>query len=201
MIATLNGLLTYRSPEYNIIDVSGVGYKVTLSLNSLSRLPEIGSKVLLHIHTAVREDDIALFGFFEEGEKKIFLKLISVSGIGPKLAMTILSGIDPQELVNALHREDLVRLTAISGIGKKTAERMILDLKDKLYELLSQEKQTKEPSHGRRKLWEEAVSALINLGYNRSLAEKTLTQVSPSEAVPLEVIIRQALKLLSEARP
>src|SRR5262245_32746159 len=118
MIASLRGQLILRSPEAVIIDVGGVGYKVSVSLNSFAKLPSENSQVFLFIHTAVREDDISLFGFIDEAEKELFKRLILVNGIGPKLALTILSGIQPHELVEALHKEDLVRLTAISGIGK-----------------------------------------------------------------------------------
>lgn len=198
MIATLNGLLTFRSPEYAIVDVGGVGYKVTVSQQSFSKLPAVGEKILLFIHTAVREDDISLYGFASEEEKKIFQKLITVNGIGPKLALTILSGILPDDLVNALHREDLVRLTAIPGIGKKTAERMVLDLKDKLAEFLSGTGLRNLPDNGKRKLFDEALSALLNLGYTRSTAERTLTQVRIPEGSKLENVIRDALRSLSE---
>ena len=204
MIASLNGLLIFRSQEYLIVEVNGVGYKVLVSHQTFSRLPSMGEKVFLFVHTAVREDDISLFGFMEENEKKVFQRLISVNGIGPRLALTILSGIHPHELVAALHREDLVRLTAISGIGKKTAERMILDLKDKLTELLAEgpaaDFPDNGPDNGKRKTFEEALSALMNLGYTRSLAERTLSQVSLREEEPLESVIRRALKILSEVR-
>lgn len=197
MIALLNGVLAQKSMESVIIDVHGVGYKVSVSLNTFARLPSAGEKILLFVHTAVREDDISLFGFSEESEKKVFLKLIGVNGIGPKLALTILSGIAPADLIEALHREDVARLTAISGIGKKTAERMILDLKDKLKELLSEDRAKATPS-GPRGLLEEATSALVNLGYNRNLAEKTLAHVPVPEGAALEQVLRKALKLLSE---
>jgi Holliday junction DNA helicase RuvA len=181
-----------------VVDVGGVGYKVFVSLNTFARLPGAGERVFLHVHTAVREDDIALFGFTEESEKKVFLKLIGVNGIGPRLALTILSGIAPADLVEALHREDLVRLTAISGIGKKTAERMILDLKDKLKELLAEDR-PRSPS-GPRGLAEEAASALMNLGYNKTVAEQTLAHIPLTEGAPLEQILRKALKILSEKK-
>jgi Holliday junction DNA helicase RuvA len=197
MIASLNGLLAQKSPDAVIVDVHGVGYKVAVSLNSFARLPSVGDKVLLHVHTAVREDDIALFGFTDESEKKVFLKLIGVNGIGPKLALTILSGIAPADLIEALHREDLVRLTAIPGVGRKTAERMILDLKDKLKELLSDDRARPMPM-GPRGLLEEAASALVNLGYNRNLAEKTLAHVPVTEGAALEQVLRKALRILSD---
>ncbi|HSA58696.1 MAG TPA: Holliday junction branch migration protein RuvA [bacterium] len=196
MIASLNGILAQKSMDSVVVDVGGVGYKVAVSLNTFARLPGAGDRVFLFVHTAVREDDIALFGFIEESEKKVFLKLIGVNGIGPKLALTILSGIAPTDLIDALHREDLARLTAISGIGKKTAERMILDLKDKLKELLTEDR-LKVPA-GPRGLIEEATSALVNLGYNRAVAEKTLSHVPLTEGAPLEQILRKALKILSD---
>ena len=199
MIASLNGILSSRMPDSLIVDVGGVGYKVSVSQQTFSRLPALGEKVFLFIYTAVREDDILLFGFLDEGEKRVFQRLITVNGIGPKLALTILSGIQTRDLVEALHREDLVRLTAIPGIGKKTAERMILDLKDKLADFLTEGQSKSAPVDGKRRLFEEAISALVNLGYNRTLAERTVSQVSLKEGAPLETTIRQALKILSEA--
>jgi Holliday junction DNA helicase RuvA len=197
MIATLHGILAHKAADHLVVDVNGVGYRASLSRQSFSRLPATGEKVFLFIHTAVREDDITLFGFMEEEERRLFQRLITVNGIGPKLALTILSGILPQELVEALHREDLVRLTAISGIGKKTAERMILDLKDKLTEFLIDGRPV--PKKEKVRVYEEAVSALINLGYNRSIAERTLSQVPLKEGIKLETVIRESLKMLSEA--
>jgi len=197
MIASLNGILTQKAPDGCIIDVGGVGYKVSVSFNSFAKLPSVGAKVFLFIHTAVREDDLSLFGFFDEEEKRLFQKLINVNGIGPKLALTILSGIAPHDLVDALYREDITRLTAISGIGKKTAERMILDLKDKLKELLGDDTFKKTPASLKNRVFEEAASALVNLGYNRFTAEKTLAQVTIEESAPVETVIRHALKILS----
>jgi Holliday junction DNA helicase RuvA len=197
MIALLNGVLAQKSMESVVVDVHGVGYKVAVSLNTFARLPGLGDKILLFVHTAVREDDIALFGFAEESEKKVFLKLIGVNGIGPKLALTILSGIAPADMIDALHREDLARLTVIPGIGKKTAERMILDLKDKLKELLTEDRSKAAPA-GPRGLIEEATSALVNLGYNRNVAEKTLAHVPVVEGAVLEQVLRKALKILSD---
>ncbi len=197
MIATLSGLLSQRGADFLIVDVNGVGYKVFTSLYSGARLPALGERLFLWIHTAVREDDISLFGFVDEEEKKIFQKLIGVNGIGPKLALTILSGITPLDLVDALHREDLVRLTAISGIGKKTAERMILDLKDKFKDLLASDR-IRPVAASKRTLLEEATSVLVNLGYNRSTAEQTLSQVSLEDGIPLEVVIRKALRSLEK---
>lgn len=193
MIASLSGVLSWRVGDQVVVDVGGVGYRVFVSQLSSARLPPVGEKVFLFIHTAVREDDINLFGFVTDGEKRLFQKLISINGIGPKLALTILSGILPDDLVAAVRREDLVRLTAIPGIGKKTAERIILDLKDKLHEFFI-------GGNGKRELHEEATSALVNLGYTRSNAEKTLARLTIQEGTRLEVIIREALRVLSHER-
>lgn len=200
MIASLNGILLSRTSEQLIVDVQGVGYKVVVSGQTFAKLPSPGQKVFLYVYTSVREDDIALFGFLEEDEKRLFQKLIQVNGIGPKLALTILSGIPPQDLVDALHREDLARLTAISGIGKKTAERMILDLKDKLTDLISAGVSRLPTLTGRKKIFEEAVSALINLGYTRPVAERIFSQITIEENSLLENVIREALRRLSETR-
>jgi len=199
VIASLNGILAHRSPEHLIVDVGGVGYKVVVSLHTFSRLPALGERLFLYMHTSVREDDIALFGFLDEREKKIFQKLINVSGIGPKLALTILSGIGPEDLIQAITREDLLRLTTITGVGKKTAERVILDLKDRLAEFLVAGAPTSTGTG--RQILQEALSALTNLGYSRPVAERTLSQVPLKEGVRLETVLREALKSLSETRP
>ncbi len=197
MIASLRGKMLVKSPIYSIVDVGGIGYKVFLSLRSLEKLPSLGQEVFLLIHTTVREDDISLFGFIEETEKRLFEKLISVSGIGSKLALTILSGIPPRELIEALRREDLLRLTAISGIGKKTAERMVLELKDKIVDLLAATPDMDTSPGSRGLLFEEALSALMNLGYQRAPAERTLARIPIQEGIPLESVIKQALRSLS----
>lgn len=195
MIALLTGTLAQKIPGEIIVEVNGVGYRVFVSLLSLTKLPETGQPVTLLIHTAVREDDISLYGFLNDQEKQIFQKLISVSGIGPRLAMTILSGILPADLAEALRSEDLVRLTSISGIGKKTAERMILELKDKLVAFAET-----APKTGKRKLHEDILSVLLNLGYNRPQAERTLSRLNVSEGASLEHHVKEALKILAEQR-
>src|SRR5436190_21048257 len=134
MIAHLRGRLLAKHPNQAIVETGGVGYDVTISVPTFSDLPAIGGEVTLHIHTHVREDLIALYGFLRPGEKRLFEKLITVSGIGPKLAVTILSGMAADEMVRAIRGNDVVRLTRIPGIGKKTAERMVLELRDKLPE-------------------------------------------------------------------
>lgn len=194
MIASLKGTIVLKTPTHCVVEVRGVGYKVSLSSRTLEKLPTIGQEVFLFIHTAVREDDISLYGFVEENEKTLFEKLITVNGIGNKLALTILSGIPPDELLTAIRREDLVRLTSVPGIGKKTAERMIVDLKDKLMDLLVTSATPKEGPTG---LFEEALSALMNLGYQRNLAEKTLSRIPLEEGIALESLVRQALRSMT----
>src|SRR5215475_10572773 len=132
MIAHLRGKLLVKHPNQAIVEAGGVGYDVTISVPTFSDLPSIGSEVALHIHTHVREDIIALYGFLKASEKQLFEKLITVSGIGPKLAITILSGMAADEMVGAIRGNDVARLTKIPGIGRKTAERMVLELRDKL---------------------------------------------------------------------
>ncbi|MBI2066446.1 MAG: Holliday junction branch migration protein RuvA [Deltaproteobacteria bacterium] len=200
MIASLSGLLQQKENQEVVINVSGVGYRVAVSKGTLTHLPPPGEKISLLIHTAVREDDISLFGFLTDAEKKLFQKLIKVSGIGPKLAITILSGIAPQELARALQEENLVRLTSIPGIGKKTAERMIVDLKDKLADLGGDGTTSPAYRGEKRQLYEETLSALLNLGYARPMAEKTVSQLKFPEGIPLENCVKEALKILSERR-
>src|SRR5436305_6677887 len=130
MIAHLRGKLISRHPNQAIVEAAGIGYDVVISVPTFSELPSLGSEVSLHIHTHVREDQIALYGFLRSEEKHLFEKLITVSGIGPKLAVTILSGMPADDMVGAIRRNDVVRLTKIPGIGKKTAERMVLELRD-----------------------------------------------------------------------
>src|SRR5512135_320542 len=132
MIAHLRGRLISKHPNQAIVEAAGVGYDVTISVPTFSALPALGGEVAFHIHTHVREDSIALFGFLRPAEKQLFERLISVSGIGPKLAITILSGMPADEMVGAIRGNDVARLTRIPGIGKKTAERMVLELRDKL---------------------------------------------------------------------
>src|SRR5881275_1928821 len=168
MIAHLRGKLLAKHPNQAIVETGGVGYDVTISVPTFSDLPAIGGEVTLHIHTHVREDLIALYGFLRPSEKHLFEKLLTVSGIGPKLAITILSGMAADEMVGAIRGNDVARLTRIPGIGKKTAERMVLELRDKLPEVA--------PATAVISAVEEDVlSALVNLGYQRAAAEKALS--------------------------
>src|SRR5437763_13775411 len=161
MIAHLRGKLISRHPNQAIVDAAGVGYDVVISVPTFSELPSLGSEVSLHIHTHVREDQIALYGFLRPEEKELFEKLITVSGIGPKLAITILSGMPADGMVNAIRGNDLTRLTKIPGIGKKTAERMVLELRDKLP--LATEIARVLPSLSA--VQEDVLSALVSRGY------------------------------------
>lgn len=194
MIAQLHGSLAHKSPEQLIIDVNGVGYLVLVSLNSFYRLPDPGKSVKLLIHTHVREDAMQLFGFLDQVEKELFLLLVSVSGIGPRLALNILSGTPLDQLLEALEAGDLVRLVAIPGIGKKTAERLVVELRDKV-------KQTRA-ARGDAAIvpggdFEEAISALVNLGYRRNEAEHAVKSAKADGAEEIETLIRGALKRLS----
>jgi len=182
-----------------VLLTQGVGYQVYLSRPVLENLPEEGTSINLHIHAVIREDAHQLFGFTTLAEKTLFLKLIHVNSIGPKMALNILSGLPANELAQAIHSEDLVRLTAISGIGKKTAERLIVDLKDKILELLGPRitsSSLKSPSHPSNKT-EEALSALMNLGYSRQEAQKALSTLSQENEWTLEALVREGLKALS----
>src|SRR6476620_8692641 len=167
MIAHLRGKLLAKHPNQAVVETGGVGYDVTISVPTFSDLPGIGGEVALHIHTHVREDALALYGFLRSSEKALFEKLITVSGIGPKLAITILSGMAADEMVNSIRGNDIARLTRIPGIGKKTAERMVLELRDKLPEAGTPAAPTATPL---RPIEDDVLSALLNLGYQRPAA-------------------------------
>ena len=196
MIAHLRGKLLAKHPNQAIVETAGVGYDVTISVPTFSDLPAVGGDVALHIHTHVREDVIALYGFLRPSEKLLFEKLITVSGIGPKLAITILSGMAADEMVGAIRGNDLARLTRIPGIGKKTAERMVLELRDKL----PQPGPAAAPAVPTLSTTEEDVlSALLNLGYQRAAAEKVLvTLAGNGEGHSFDRMFREALSRLSK---
>jgi len=198
MIAHLKGLILSQSEDSIILDVGGVGYEIFLSAHTLDKIPSLPSPLSLIIYTVVREDSITLFGFISAREKSLFLRLISVSGIGPKLAMNILSGIPSEDLIDAIHREDLVRLTAIPGVGKKTAERMIVELKDKLLNLVGAE--TLSPVRSKKApMTEDVLSALLNLGYNRGEIEKTFERIQIHKKKDFEEALRESLQSLAKA--
>jgi holliday junction DNA helicase RuvA len=171
MIAHLRGKLLTKHPNQVVVESCGVGYEVNISVATFSDLPASGSEVALHIHTHVREDVIALYGFLRPAEKQLFEKLMTVSGIGAKLAITILSGMAADELAAAIRGNDLARLTRIPGIGKKTAERMVLELRDKLPPTAGNSTPTVPTMSA---IEEDVLSALVNLGYQRAAAEKAL---------------------------
>ena len=192
MIAQLVGALAHKSPEELVVDVHGVGYHVLVSLNCFYRLPEPGDVVQLLIHTHVREDSLQLYGFLDRGEKELFLMLLGVAGIGPRLALNILSGTPTPELVDALDRGDVARLMAIPGVGKKTAERLIVELRDKVGRMRAV-RPLEEP-RGPTAAESEAVSALVNLGYRRADAERAVKGAAAAGAADLEDLIRHALR-------
>jgi|SRR5581483_4852458 len=193
MIALLRGKLLAKRPNQAIVDIGGLGYDVTISIPTYSELPGLGSEVQLHIHTHVREDLIALYGFLRPEEKQLFERLITVSGIGPKLAITILSGMPAEDMINAIRGNDIARLTKIPGIGKKTAERMVLELRDKLpAEVMGGVEVAPKVSA----VEEDVLSALINLGYQKPAAERALGSVKKSGT--FEVIFKEALGALSK---
>jgi holliday junction DNA helicase RuvA len=196
MIAHLRGKLLAKHPNQAIVETSGVGYDVTISVPTFSDLPDVGAEVALHIHTHVREDAIALYGFLRSSEKLLFEKLITVSGIGPKLAITILSGMAADEMVGAIRGNDVARLTRIPGIGKKTAERMVLELRDKLPETPSAAVTAAPVLNA---VEEDVLSALVNLGYQRPAAEKALAAVLKGERPEsFDQIFRTTLGQLSK---
>jgi Holliday junction DNA helicase RuvA len=195
MIAHLRGRLLAKHPNQAIIETGGVGYEVTISIPTFSEMPAVAGEVALHIHTHVREDTIALYGFFRQSEKDLFEKLISVSGIGPKLAITILSGMAVEEMVGSIRGNDVAKLTRIPGIGRKTAERLVLELRDKLPPLTGAEPTVMPPMNT---VEEDVLSALVNLGYQRAAAEKALSSVAGKTKVStFEVLFREVLSALS----
>jgi len=196
MIAHLRGKLLAKHPNQVIVETSGVGYDVTITVPTFSDLPETGTEVALHIHTHVREDALALYGFLRSSEKLLFEKLITVSGIGPKLAITILSGMPVDEMVRSIRGNDVARLTRIPGIGKKTAERMVLELRDKLPEAGPAATPMATPLSP---IEDDVLSALLNLGYQRPAAEKALTAVShDGSAKSFDQMFRAVLARLSK---
>ena len=195
MIAHLRGTLLNKRPGQAIVETNGVGYDVTISVPTFSELPAGGSAVALHIYTHVREDALQLYGFMQLGEKQLFEKLITVSGIGPKLAMTILSGMPADEMAGAIRGNDVARLTRIPGIGKKTAERMVLELRDKLPAAAGAGEVTVEPASP---VEEDVLSALANLGYQRAAAENALRAIKRNGSLSFDQMFREALAVLSK---
>jgi Holliday junction DNA helicase RuvA len=198
MIAHLSGKLTHKSPVTIIIDVNGVGYQVFIPLSTFYALPELESKISLGIHTHMREEALKLFGFYTIDEKKIFEKLITINKVGPKLALTILSGMPPADILSTIDSNDIVKLSTIPGIGRKTAERLILEMRDKL-DGLSLDFVAKKGPGPEKGLFDDALSALVNLGYKKSQAEQTLKKVYAEKVgdTSIESLIKDCLNLLS----
>ncbi len=199
MIAHLRGRVLEKHPNRLVVDVNGVGYDVFVPLSTFYGLGDAGSEIVLRIHTHVREDALALYGFATTLEQDLFERLISISGIGPKLALAVLSGIEPLELMRAIERGDVARLTNIPGVGKKTSERIVLELKDRLPRVqaaaAAADATVAEPSTVR----DDVLSALVNLGYHRPLAEKAVA--SAIKVMPdggFERTLKQALRELAK---
>ena len=181
MIAHLRGNLLTKSPNTAIVDCNGVGYDVAISVQCYTRLPDEGKAVSLHVNTQVREDAIALFGFLDRDEKRLFERLITISGVGPKLAITLLSGIEAAALAAAIRSADHALLVRIPGIGKKTAERIVLELKDKL-EGIAIAPTAEVPTSATGLAVEDVVSAMVNLGYTRQSAQKAVESAIQTNA-------------------
>jgi Holliday junction DNA helicase RuvA len=197
MIALLTGLIAFKSPDHIILDVQGVGYRVHIPFSTYYELPEEGGTASLHIHTSVREDAILLYGFRTRLEKSFFQLLISVSGIGPKLARDILSNIQPGPLSQALAQGDLNKLSTIPGIGRKTAERLVLELKDKVGKLdLSSLPAADTRIIPTDDVSEDVISALLNLGYKEPLVRKALAGLDAGGGISVQGLLKQALKIL-----
>lgn len=208
MIATLTGKLLIKGLDRAVVDVQGVGYEVILSTDGVARLPDIEEPVFLFVHTNVREDAITLFGFLEDEEKELFLILKTVSGIGPKLALAMLSGLRVSEICQAITQGDIKKLTTLSGVGKKTAERICVDLKEKVSHLIADMTTSTigmgaAPIPERGGVEADVLSALTNLGYSENVAQGAL--VSVKERLDLDeyneldigALIREALRLLA----
>ena len=194
MIAHLRGRLISKHPGQAVVEAAGVGYDVAISIPTFSELPAAGNDVALHVHTHVREDAIALFGFLHAKDKQLFERLISVSGIGPKLAITIMSGMSPDAMVAAIRSNDVATLTRIPGIGKKTAERLILELRDKLDQFgAAPAARTTTP------VQDDVLSALLNLGYQRPAAERALASAAKNGGrESFDGLFRDSLAMLSK---
>lgn len=197
MIALLTGKIAYKSPEFIIMDVNGVGYRVQIPFSTYYELPAEGKEISLQIYTHVKEDAIHLYGFRSLVEKNCFQLLLSVSGIGPKLGKDILSNIQAGDLVRAVSQGNLARLSAIPGIGKKTAERMVLELRSKIVKLEQFEAATEGTrSSTTSAITDDVASALVNLGYKEGLVRKVLSEMDLPAGAAMEEILKMSLKLL-----
>ena len=200
MIAHIQGRLHFKSPENLIIDVDGIGYQVHVPLTTFYELPDIGNTVALHIHTHVREDALQLYGFQAQEEKALFIRLMGVAGIGPRLAVNILSGISPAELAESLLQGDLARLISIPGVGRKTAERIMLEMRDKLPALAADRDVVLSVKNAAAEaVINDAVSALVNLGYKKGLAQRAIDQAQQrlQGEMTLERLLKESLRALA----
>ena len=206
MIAHLSGTLLSKEPNSVIVDVGGVGYEVTIPVSTFYDLEEPGSTVKLRIYTHVREDALQLYGFKTTRERELFLRIISVSGIGPKLGITLLSGMSAEEMITSIRTNNLARLTLIPGVGKKTAERLVMELRDKVASLSDQPETEPGVAPGRSittpedETHSDVLSALLNLGYQRGAAEKAVTAAfDEGGELTVETILRRSLRKLAKA--
>jgi len=195
MIARLRGRLASRRPEEVVVDVAGVGYRLFVSLGTFYELPAAGDEVELMVHTVVREDAIHLYGFATQDEKAAFTQLVAVSGVGPRMALALLSGIQPAELWEAIRGRDIPRLTKVPGVGKKTANRLVEELAGRLPAVEEGPEAEAAPAGG---VWEDAMSAMTNLGYSEPQAQKALTRAVAQlgEAAPLEEVLKACLSAM-----
>lgn len=196
MIAFLRGRVIHKQPNRVVVDVGGVGYEVHVPLSTFYEVGDEGAEVSLRVYTHVREDTLQLYGFLTDLERQVFERLIGISGIGPKLAIAVLSGMDSRDVVVAVQRADVARLTGVPGIGKKTAERIVLELKDRLTQLAAPAVVGAPlPSTGDR-VRADLISALQNLGYHRQQVERVVNSVTSIPEVPFEQALRDALREL-----
>lgn len=201
MIALISGKIAYKGISHIVVDVQGVGYRIFIPLTTFYELPEAGQLIALHVHTHVKQDAINLFGFYTIQERDLFELLLTVSGIGPKMSMNILSGISVQELLRAISGGDVRKLVSIPGLGKKMAERLILELKEKVLKKMTSEVMPAVDNQERinELIKEDVLSALVNLGYKSNVAQNALDkvlQVSAKE-IAMEQLLKKSLKILS----
>jgi Holliday junction DNA helicase RuvA len=199
MIGRIRGTLVYKQPPDILVDVAGVGYEIQVPMTTLFRLPELGSEVLLLIHFVVREDAQLLYGFFDEQDRQLFRQLIKVSGVGPKLALTILSGMDSTSFARCVQRDDISSLVALPGVGKKTAERLLIEMRDKLKDWLGSAGAGGQLEGGAvmppvTNVVADAEGALIALGYKPQEASRAVAAVNDDTVASSEDLIRRALK-------
>lgn len=206
MIALLSGKLVEKQATSVIVDAGGVGYEITIPVSTFYDLGEVGEPITLRIYTHVREDALQLYGFRTMQERELFLQLISVSGVGPKLGITMMSGLSAADFIGAIQNNNLARLTAIPGIGRKTAERLVMELRDKVRALPAAEGEAmaaaagaESPGDSRQTILDDTLSALINLGYQRSAAEKALNTAAREDVqMSVSAMIRRCLQLLAK---